>query len=321
MAINVQYGNIADALGLAQMAGKNQGDQQRFKNFTQFAQLTQEAQDAIDRKNASAIQNSLASDQANQHFQLAQDQLQAENQRVAAQQSLAAERSKSEDAFRQQELGIRKTNSENEAAYHTTRAGQFDRQQNRADENVQNKEAAIANLPPDAQDVVRATGRMPWRDRSFSPNADDQLEARLRDQLGKAIDREAKHTYRADDPNQMMEKPSSGSPAIAGREAQYMQAQNDIAAIHAQMDALAQRRQQQAAMASPVQAGTQGLNAAAVVRNAAPSQPGAQGAPQAPPQGPGSQTMPVHVSSAQDYAQLQSGSYYIDPNGQTRQKL
>lgn len=273
MAINVQYGDISSALGLAQMAGKNQGDQQRFRNFTNFAQLTQNAQDEIDRKNAQQIQNSMASDQANRQFQLSQDQLQAHTRQANAEMALSQKRMNSENDFHQGELGLRSTAINNANDYHNTRADQMGRQQDRLDTHDQLKQDAIATLPPDAQATVQATGRMPWRDRSYSPNADDQIEARLRDQLTKATDALAKHTYNANDPNQMMDKQSAGSPAIAGHESRYMRAENNVKEIQAQMDALAQRRQQAAAAASPVQAGTANLNSAAVLKNAQAAQP------------------------------------------------
>lgn len=360
MAINVQYGDISSALGLAQMAGKNQGDQQRFRNFTNFAQLTQNAQDEIDRRNAQQIQNSMATDQANRQFQLSQDQLQAHTRQANAEMALSQKRMNSENDFHQGELGLRSTAINNANDYHNTRADQMGRQQDRLDTHDQQRNDAINNLPPEAQDTVRATGRMPFVPHDFSPNSDDNLEIRLRKQVRDAMADEAKVTYNANDVNQMFNKKSSVSAAIQGKETQFMAAHNAVIEANKQLEAFQQRRLASQMGKSAVQAGTANLNSAAVLKNAQaaqptppptndytasgqlnraagivngavasqpPAQPPVPGQPQAqapqtlaPDQAGSSFANPLILQTQQDYDNLPSGSWY-ELNGVKKHKV
>jgi hypothetical protein len=334
MAINVNYGPISSALGLAQQAGINQGKNQDFKNFIDFAGMQQQAQNEMDRRNATAIQNALGISQLQEHYATAEDRIGQEGQMGEAHQQMAQTQMNNENAYRRAELGLRGQAINNSANYRDQRLDQIDsaqatrdeynqwRQQNTANQQ-QTREDAINQLTPEQQNAVRATGRMPYTGRS-ADSADNGAQSGLVARLRLAMQTLRESAYDPSSPNSLLAQPSpSVKGAIAGKESTFQAANNAVMTLQQQLAMIDARRASRYsdASASPLTAGTP-VDTAKVLDASTPSGPGGSpsAAPSAPASGPGSASAPIAVSDASDYAALPSGTYYTDPTGVTRIK-
>lgn len=169
MAINVQYGDISSALGLALRAGEGVRQRTQNQQDMEFLNLVGQEQARADAQHASEISRSLGVDRANADLQMHQRQLDSNAAQDTQQNALRQQQIQAQ----QQEAQARLAQSQNEAdrnhqfqqADHDMKVQAFQDKQSEA----QTKEKAINALTPDQQNVVRATGHMPYVSREGDP--------------------------------------------------------------------------------------------------------------------------------------------------------
>lgn len=328
MAITIDHGNIAAALGLASAAGTAQRDKQVTQDDLNFLGLMQNAQGEADRNYASQIglalqgqgqQNELAfhqqqAAQSNREFGLQQQQLAGLNANRAAQQDV-----------RTQSLGIRQDQQD------TRQQGQDLR-----DQQYQDKQDATDALPEDEQNLVRATGRLPYIPNSIGADSDGKaLEteySRVARQAAAAQKALTAASYSSDPKDAVgpRGRQSASVPgAAAGMEQQYQAAAQQYKAAsdrQSQLDSALNSRTNDilggtgtktpgattaAAVLSYMRALGGGASKAQPLNGPAQSDTSGTPGQQAGQSGQPSGGLPV-VSSAADYAALPSGAKYIN---------
>lgn len=162
MAINVQYGDISSALGLALRAGEGVRQRTQNQQDMEFLNLVGQEQARADAAHANQISQALATDRTNADLQMQQrglDEASAHNQQQEQirQQQLALQAQENK-ARLQQAAAENARNHQYQDADHQMKVAAFQDKQDEA----QRKEAAINALTPEQQNVVRATGRMPY---------------------------------------------------------------------------------------------------------------------------------------------------------------
>lgn len=164
MAINVQHGNISSALGLALTSGQAIRQQQQQKQDMQFQSLVANMQADADRSHANEVSNALGVDKFNATTALNQQQDSANNQ---LRQQQIAQQAASEQARIQQSGQQFQQAHANDAADQQMQVDKAMRDAQAATA----KQAAISQLSPREQNVVNATGNMPFVPREGDANA------------------------------------------------------------------------------------------------------------------------------------------------------
>jgi hypothetical protein len=265
MAITVNHGNIASALGLAAQAGRADRNQRVASQDLQFLQLMQQAQQAADRDYANQIQTALNAQHVSNEEAL---------QSSALQQRAADSRQTQADRDRQYALDAGKAGYvvERDAANREQRAGdnaasrdlrsqgldiqqahQDTRQQTAdlRDEKYRTQQTAIDELDPTIQGQVRAGGRL-----HVNGDGDTRtLEAeyrRLQTDVAAATKRQKDYTV---DPKSLIGPRSEESPTVPGSakgyEARYQDAQRQIDSARKRMEELDQQLHQKTSGAAP----------------------------------------------------------------------
>lgn len=311
MPFEIQYGPISAALGLARQAGLAQRQRTVFGQDQDFLNYVQQAQNHQDSLYATQVQNALGVKEFNSNLGLQQQQQNANIQHSNAELELAKSQQAATNAYRQATAQQREESIQN--------------QENRTDLSSQkygDKQDAIQNLPPELQSIVQATGRMPYipnsvgQDHSFQ-----QLEAEYkRLTAAEAVEQKTQKNFSVDPKDLIGPRSEPGTiPGVAkGFEKQYSASQQRLQQIQAakqqiegalgnQTQSLLTPGQKPGAAPSPVLKYLQSLTT------------------RQQPQGNDNQQndagQPPVVHNAQEYAQLPSGTLYVNANtGQKAQK-
>lgn len=227
MAINVQYGPVAAALGLANQAGLGINRQRQQQNDQQFLGLVNDMQARADANHAREISQSLQEQSLSQ---------QADND--AARLNLSATQNAAENALRAAGLNLDSKRvdiaGQNATSNDQYRQGQLDaRQQTQQLQQTKfdTQQSGIDALPIDQQNIIRAQGHLP---------ANGQDDSRLLIQEYRRLDsalRQAQKdnqaaTYDPNDLKKILSEKSDKHPgAIKGMEAAFDSSSTRVAAI------------------------------------------------------------------------------------------
>lgn len=162
MAINVQYGDIGSALGLALRGGEALRQRYQGQQDMQFLDLVGKQQQAADAAHAQEISQALGVQKTNADLAVSQQQHDEQSQHNQAEEGLRQQQLKQQDAETQARMA--QTNALNQQTHQFQQSDHNMKVQSFADKQKteQEKDAAIATLTPEQQAVVKATGRMPY---------------------------------------------------------------------------------------------------------------------------------------------------------------
>lgn len=300
MAINVQYGPIGTALGLAQQAGAGRRNARVATQDLQFLQMMQQAQAEADRNYANQIQMALQAQQANANNSLRAEAVAADRDRQAQE----LEFRKQQANLAQQNVQADNTRQNAALQFRADQAGQ----EAATLQSQQAKQAGYLQSLPDgpvkqqALDYFAATGKLPETVIPQNPRvAGSNLPADYR-----MLDAQYRRTENQLRSAQTVLKAlsSGGDPlkesrtmpgAIKGQEAQFVQAQARVQEIQKELESLGSILEQQSVPQANINAIIQAQQQ--------PAPAASQGTPT--------------INSAQEYAALPSGTVYI--NGRTGQ--
>lgn len=317
MAITINHGNIAAALGLAALSG--QADRNRFvsQQDQEFLKTIEGAQSDADRNYASQIQLALQDKQAaaenalkqqtaaNQQASQQQDQANSDrnyNLSVANSQALQANRGTTQDV-QQQRLGL-------EGQHQQTR----DEAQGLREDKFGLQQQAIAGLPPELQNIVQSTGRLPYIPNNIGRDNDTSaLESEYRRLLAGMQQSQRDQKNSAYDPTnlQRMQQSTTVPGAAVGQEQQYQQAVQQYQALQQRAVQINTALNQKTQSLLDPNAPAGGQNTAAAVLQYFKALGTGNVAQQQAQQGSGN--LPVVTTHAQ-YAALPSGASYINGN-------
>ena len=159
MAITIQHGSISSALGLAQKAGRGQRARQVAADDLAFIGLMQDAQADADRNYANEISLALGAQEAQANLNLKADQLRQQSEQDATLNALRQQQAAVDNANSAARIELRRQALEQGAA----RVDQGQQKIEQREDSYDTRQLAIDQLPPEVQEVVRATGRMPYQ--------------------------------------------------------------------------------------------------------------------------------------------------------------
>lgn len=299
MAINVQYGDISSALGLALRGGQAIRQRQQAAQDTQFLNLVADQQRAADAAHATEVSQALGADRTN--AELAMDQQHYDQQNVLKQQQMDQQAAETQARLAQAAALNAQTHKYQDV-------NQQMKEQAVADKTAkdQEKENAINMLTPEQQAVVRATGRMP-----YIPNNAGDSDAKAFALLQSESRRmEAEIKAKQDAINKTIEGQlgqAPPDPQLNALKAQKMAIDNEIAKRTQGMIQNGTLNNARIAQQA-VQARAAGLIPTSIPQNG-----------NTPGDAPSGSTPVVH--DAAEYAALPSGATYIDAeDGKTYRK-
>jgi hypothetical protein len=210
MSLNVQYGPVSAAIGLAQQAGAGIRKRQQQQSDQDFLQYVQQAQDSANRNSANEISSALQ-----------QQSIQAENDRAAAEFNRQSQNDVVRQQMEQANLNLRTQQESNDQA--ALKVAQQQRQSgvDLAGQKYTDRTDAISQLPAAAQPYATAGVHQP----GATPDEQRLLIAEYR-RTQQALATAQKDLKAAEyDPNdmrQMLAEPSTANPkAKKGLEDQY----------------------------------------------------------------------------------------------------
>lgn len=292
MAINVQYGDISSALGLALQGGQAVRQRQQQQNDMQFLDLVGNEQARADAAHAQEVSQALGVQKSNADLQMEQRKMDEASQHNVADEGLKQQQIKAQQQEAQdreaQSAALNAQTHQFQQSDHDMKAQTFADKQ----KTDQEKADAIATLTPEQQSVVKATGRMPYvPNNQGDPDsaAYKLLEAESRRMDGEIKQREA-----------VISKTVEGQLGTAPPNPELINLQQQKAAIDGEI----QKRTQ-----GLIANGT--LNSARIAQQALAARsggtPGAPGQPQQTPQAaPGSQG-PLSNAQAIQFLQQAGG--------------
>lgn len=313
--IGIQYGPISAGLQAARGAGIAQRNRTVAQDDLSFLGLMNQAQAHQDQQYANQVQQALGVKEFNSDQAMQQ-------QHMAAQQAMANRDFQFRVYDQNRDAGIRQQAIQQQGQLGQARVGIQGDRLDLAQQKYGNQQNAIAQLPADVQPVVGATGRMPW-----VPNRGQQDNTPALTAIGRRLDAEiaqeqknaGSFTVGKNDLTSEKSKDPSMPGVIAGMENKFKASQQRLLQLQADRqhidDALRSRTQsilQPGATVDPAQA-TRDI----ARQNTDKSGGNGQGADDNGGIQTASDGTPV-VKTAQDYAQLPSGTVYI--NGNTGQK-
>lgn len=303
MAINVSYSPVATAVGLAAQAGVGQRVRQQQQYDLQLQDLVNQMQAHSDSVNANQISQAMEEQRiglgANESQQRMHDQM-------IQQQALDSYRQANLMSASQNHNAVNQINQQRADAQ-TTAAGAQQDNANLGQAKFADKQDAINQLPTDEQTIVRAQGHL----QSAGANAADprhfalqQYKAYERD-LQQAMKDQQAATYDPNDKRKFLAEQSSDNPdAIKGMESAYSAAAKRVADAQQKLKALNDQLNPQPNNIP--------VSPQAMQQIAQQNQQGQGPAQQLQAQPQQQQGQPAVVNTQEDYAQLPSGTLYVD---------
>lgn len=329
MAIDVSYGPISGALGLARQAGLAKRKQIVGQQDLDFLGMMQNAQSKADSDYANQVQQAIGVKEFNARMGMDSQQAAAERQMAQQRQNFTMYDQNRDAAIRQQSV-----NQQGQLGQSRVDIGQANQQL--ATQKHQERQDAISQLPPELQNIVQSTGRMPYIPNSIGQGQNNDFKALESEysRLRSDATREQAQQQRFMVPkNDLTAEPSQQFPGVnKSFEPQYQESQARLQTIKARQ---AQIEQSLTSHVNGLMEPGHDPNGdvskrvmeylGALNRGGGSSKDAGQGSSQ-PQDNNGGQTQtsqdgtPV-VKTAQDYAQLPPGTVYINGNtGQRAQK-
>lgn len=322
MSIGITYGPISAGLQAAVGSGIAQRNRTRSQDDLQFLGLMNQAQAHADQQYANQVQQALGVNEFNADQNLQQ-------QHLATQQAMANRDFQFRVYDQNRDAALRQQAISQQGQLGQARLGVQNDRLDLANTKYSNQQNALQQLPPELQNVVGATGRMPYVPNSvMQPDRTAQTLTAIGRRLDAEIGQEQKNSSNFTlGKNDLTSQKSSEIPGvISGMEQKYTASQKRIQSLTEQRqqvdDALKAQTQsilQPGAKVNPVQQYLQTLNSGHGQQQ--PDKSGGAGQDAGDQNSGGIQTAPDGtpiVKTAQDYAQLPSGTVYI--NGNSGQK-